>query len=505
MSNDKGQPIEFRNHRFLKDIYDDFSPVQVIRKASQVGFSTMAILKTFWAAKHRGYNIIYTLPTFGDVGQFVPSKVNSLIENNPFLVAWTKDKDSVSQKKIGKGFIYYRGTFSHKTEAEKMEAGVGIMLSADLLCMDEADRSDQAILEQYESRLEASDYRGKWYFSNPSSPRTRSQKLWEESDQKHWFVKCSHCGKWQYLDYWLNIKDGQFVCQHCGGIITDDDRIQGQWARKYKNRDISGYYISHLMCPWISARQIQKEYETKTKQYFYNFVLGLPYVGSDIIVNRDVILRNIDEEENFQTQNVMGVDVGLRKHYVLGNQQGIFKVGTTDKWEEIEQLIKLYDIETVVIDALPDLTEPRKLRDKYIGKIWLSYYKKEIRKADFVNWDIKTHTVYSDRNKLIQAGIDKLINRQIRFQMKAEELIDYIKHWGSLYKITEKDNLGIERDIWETSGEDHFVHATNYFQLALEKSGGEARVVNWEAEEKKDYSLAPNIQEIIKKNEQFNL
>ena len=496
---EKGLPMEFKNHKFLKDIYDDWTPIQVVRKASQVGFSTLEIDKTFNATRYRKWNIIYTLPTFGDVGQFVSSKVNALISVNPLFANLTKDKDTILQKRIGTGFIYYRGTFTSKKE--KMESAIGTMFSADVLVMDECDRSDQAILEQYESRLKASKYKGQWYFSNPTNPFTLSQKVWEKSDQKHWFIKCPHCGHWQYLDFFKNIVNNKYVCQKCGKELSDEDRMNGQWVKKYKS-DISGYWINHLMCPWITAAEIQKEYEGRDKQYFYNFILGLPYIGSDVMIDRQIILQAIDySAPNFQQHNVLGVDQGLKKHWVLGNSQGIFKMGVTDKWEDIENLIKVYDVEIAVFDALPDLTEPRKLRDKYPGTIWLSYYKKEIQKADFITWDSDSRTVYSDRTKDIQMLIDEMINRKIRFQMKPEELNNYIEHWKSLYKVTEKDNLGIDRDVWETNGEDHYVHATIYFRLGLEKAEkGGTEIKSWEKQQEAYSGTAPDVKKMAEES-----
>jgi hypothetical protein len=496
-------PLEFINHRFLKDVYDDFTPIQVVRKSSQIGFSTMAILKTFNAAKFRGWNIIYTLPTGDDVNQFVSSKANALIAVNPLLARWTQDKDTIYQKKIGKSFIYYKGTFSSKSKEEKMQAGVGIMLSADLLVHDESDRSDQAILEQYESRLEASQYKGKWYFSNPTTPFAKSQQLWEKSDQKHWFVKCEHCNHWQYLNFFKNVNNGKFICEKCHEEISDEVRRNGQWVRK-KESDISGYWINHLIAPWISAKDIEEAYKNKTKDYFYNFILGLPYIGSDIVINRDVILKCLDLELNFQEHNILGVDQGLKKHWVLGNRQGIFKVGVTDSWEDIEKLIRIYDVEVAVFDALPDLTEPRKLREKYPGIVWLNYYKKEVKKADFIKWDEISRTVYTDRTKIIQMLIDEMVNRKVRFQMKVEDLGSYISHWQSLYKITEQDNLGIDHDSWETGGEDHFVHATIYYRLGLDRvEGGGTGVREWGIVDKPYNGLAPDIQEEIKKQNNY--
>lgn len=876
---ERGDVLEFRKHSFLIDIFDDWTPVQTVRKASQIGFSTMEIIKSFWAMKNRGWNIIYTLPTFSDVSQFVPSKVNAIIGHNPILQEWTRDKDTILQKKVGNSFIYYRGTQGNKSAEHKIESGVGIMFTADLLIMDEADRSDQSSLQQYESRLEASDYKGRWYFSNPTHPNTLTQQLWEKSDQKHWFIKCvepnnvilvknnkgevlclpiemlfdiipvrafevdngiwvkypsgwgvysaigngkrggindsgfvdlnrvvksvpeseiigtnlsssyvetsidhkfilnngndrrsiirksshiekkqkdlmigdeiitigkenigveknkkfsgisgwllgfylaegslfqdknsktgykgivlcqsekekeiiekvekellvfgdrvkkysrmmrsnfstehkmrywtifdselarkfqclgqkynekilpinffqysndyvwnilaglidgdgaigkreisirigskallfqlhwwlrmkgirssvkklkgrklyglflslrdkdklkssikikknrgviykkynvkteervkgfekieqpkyvydlttknglfylngvlvhncSHCGHWQYLSYPESIKDGKFVCKKCGREITDEDRINGRWVKKYQNRDVSGYWISQLIAPWHSAKEIEEKAKTKTKDYFNNFVLGLPYRGGDRAVDRDMILGAIDRTTpNFLQDNVMGVDVGLTKHYVIGNKQGIFKVGTAKDWEEIEFLMKKYDIRIAVFDALPDLTEPRKLQQKYLGIVWLSYFKREIKKADFIVWDGKSHTVYSDRGKMLGMLIDELADRKIRFQMKIEELETYIKHWDNVYRTKEIDNMGLEHEIWDTSGENHFCLATLYWRLALERIGGSTVIIDT-ATEKMGTPAASNVAPAMKK------
>jgi len=110
---EKGDPIEFVNRRFLQDIYNDWTPIQVSRKASQVGWSTMAILKSAYAAKYKNWNIIYTLPSFGDVGQFVPSKVNPIIQGQRYNFT-----EAIRQK-----FHLLPGNF--KQEVRKREGGSG--------------------------------------------------------------------------------------------------------------------------------------------------------------------------------------------------------------------------------------------------------------------------------------------------------------------------------------------------------------------------------------------
>lgn len=504
LKNEKGEELEFKNRSFLIDILEDFSQTFVVRKASQIGFSVTMMLKSLWAAKYKKWNVIYTLPTSNDVNELVSSKVNALISQNAILQDWTQDKDSIFQKKVGNCFIYYRGTFSAKKETEKSQSAVGIMISSDWNIHDECDRSDQLMLEQYESRLAASDYSGRAFFSNPTVPSTYSQQIWDKSDQKHWFVRCRN-GHLEYLDFFKgSVEDGKYVCKKCKVELSDEERRKGQWVKKNTHTDISGYWINHLMCPWIKATKIEQEFKLKTKDYFYNFVLGLPYIGSDVVVDKTTILRCITQEKNFKEHVVLGADSGLRKHFVIGNREGIFKIGVADKWEEIEEYIRKYDIEVVVLDALPDLTEPRKMRDKFPGIVYLNYYKKDVRKADYIKWDDKTNTIYSDRTKLIQLNIDELNQRKIRFNLQPEELGTFIDHWKNLYKIKELDSMGIERDLWKSNGEDHFVHALSYWRIAMERQTGHSEIQEYEGQPSAKIidGRAPIISDLIR--EQYN-
>ena len=61
--NEKGIPVTLEEHEFQKDIWEDFSPLIYVRKAAQIGVSTVFILKCLYLLERFGYNIIYTLPT----------------------------------------------------------------------------------------------------------------------------------------------------------------------------------------------------------------------------------------------------------------------------------------------------------------------------------------------------------------------------------------------------------------------------------------------------------
>ena len=99
IKNEKGDAMDWHKHQFLIDIYNDQSDNLVVMKPAQVGLSTLEILKNIRDAEMRKMDIIYTLPTEGDVQQFVGGKVNRIIANSSHLGAPTAAQKSNQQKK----------------------------------------------------------------------------------------------------------------------------------------------------------------------------------------------------------------------------------------------------------------------------------------------------------------------------------------------------------------------------------------------------------------------
>ena len=461
--NERNHKIEFKDHYFLFDVCDDWTPVQAVRKAAQIGWSTLIILKALYAANYRGYNVIYTLPTQSDVDLFVSEKVNSMIRSNPVLSAMVPDKDTIIQKKVGERFIYYRGTITEKE---------ALMLSSDLNVHDEVDRSDLKTVEQYESRLGFSKYKGKWHFSNPSFPNVGVDVYYNASDQKHWFIKCPHCNHLQYLSFPENIsfEDKCFICSKCKRVLSDADRRKGQWVKKWRGREVSGYWISQLMCPWISASEIIKQYEEKEPDFFYNFVLGLPYQSASITVDADIIYKNIVEKESSKTNVIIGVDVGKFKNVVVGTPSGIFKVYKTSDWDDIERDLVLYDA-IMVVDGMPDITKPRELMNKYKGRVFINFYKeKSFKQKPFeFKKDEQYGVIQSDRNRVIEKALDDHIKGKIKYHLRADQLDEYVDNFTCNYKVVTEDRRGNPVVRWEHSRADHYFHAYIYYSIGRAK------------------------------------
>lgn len=469
---EKGLPLGFSDRRFLIDILEDFAPVQAVQKCSQVGLTTLQIVKSIYVVKMRRLNVIYTLPTRDLVSEFNTTKADPILEKNPVLAP--TGTDSVGAKVYDGGYILYRGTFGERQQ---------IMVSSDLNIHDEHDRSNLAVIEGLESRLQASNYRGRWYFSNPSAPNVGINKLWNDSDQKHWFIRCPACRHWQFLNWpdSVDIERREFICVKCRRTIDDETRRCGRWVQKWRNRDISGYWISHLMAPWISAADIIKASE-KSGDYFYNFVLGLPYLGGAAKITRALILRNLSAAaENDGKKACMGVDQGKVYHCVIGNQQGIFRLVEAKDWGEVAGLIRQYDVRCCVVDGLPEREEAAKLQKQFPGKVYLNFYVDDPKRPR----DLDPVDRSRDAEGILLAERTQIIDQTIRAwaagdilitphdPVDPEQLEEFAKHWQALYEVRSDDNMGNEIRRWENSGPDHWAHATIYWRLAIQLFGGD--------------------------------
>lgn len=484
--NENGDQVEFKNHRFLRKIYRDASPIQVIRKGSQIGASTMEILRALHDARFWGINQIYTLPTVDDVAEFVKSKVNRIIKANPCIMEGVsaKDADSVEQKQIGKAFLFFKGTYTEKE---------AIMLTSDRNIHDELDKSKPEVIRDYMSRMGYSAIRERRYFSTPTVPDVGVDALWGQSDQMHWRFNCPHCGYEQHMEWDKNLDRERkiYVCQKCRGEITSKHvNDTGWWEARYPDEPIRGYWISQMMCPWKTAKDLmQEEADAEDEQYFYNFVLGLPYIAADQKIPQSLFLRNVTSEDaETSGWNVMGADTGDENHIIIGNAKGVFWIGklkdkpNKTRWEYMAELIEFYDIRVCVIDAMPWTEEALRLARRFPYRVYVNFYKDDPKMLEVVRWndgkegDDKPFEdevkVFTSRSRIIDDTVSALRRGEIKFAMKTDDptFKMLIAHAQTMYARTVTNQHGQEKREWEsTTGVDHAWHALLYWHAALKK------------------------------------
>ena len=457
---EKGELLDFTDHPFLIDILTDWSQDIVIKKCAQIGGSVSFNLKALFAIIKFGWNILYTFPTDSDVQEFVNSKTNKIIGANPQVFGGI-NADNVERKEFNGRFMFFKGTVS-KTAA--------IMTTADLLIHDEASRSDQSVIDTMKSRTKASKFKGRWLFSNPTTEKDAIDLAWNQSDKKEWTITCRHCKHEQVLTFpeSIDIEKRVFQCKECKKKILNADRRMGKWVAQAPGKKISGYHISLLMAPWVTADEVIRDSEGD-QEYFYNFVLGEPYSPGDIRVSRSTILDNWTPRNLETGKWFLGVDVGNIKHYVLGSELGPTKIGRFSKWADLDELMKFYNPK-LVIDAMPDNTMSKYYVENYRNAL-MSFFQENRNNPKTIVWwgeNDKTGVVYSNRNRILDQLIDEILNAKILFGLSSDsEIKNYLKHWETLRRVKLTDNKGIESYSWDsTTGEDHYVFATLYYYLA---------------------------------------
>lgn len=464
--NEKGESFDFHDRPWLLDILCDWTPNIAIMACAQVGKSVTFSIKSLFAIKHLHFNAIYTMSSDSDVNNFVSSKFNKIIQSN-YKEFEGMQTDNVERKELNGRFIFFRGTNS-KTSA--------ISDTADLLIHDEISRSDQPTIETFKSRTKASPYKGRWLFSNPASERDELDLAWQKSDQKEWTITCPHCTDEHYL-VWpesIDLEKKCYACRSCKSMISSDVIRKGKWVAQNSASKISGYHISHLMCPWISVEEIIEDSQGDPG-YFNNFVLGKPYSPGDLSVSKTTILdlwtpKSLDNGHRF-----IGIDVGNIKHYEIRSLKGTLKVGRFSAWSELDDIIKIWKPKAGVIDAMPDNTAAKHYVDTYPWML-MSYFKENSENPQTIVWWGE-----GERKGIVYSHRDRILDRMLTDMIEAKHLIgvtpdkefnEFIKHFETLRRAKVINNKGIERYVWEsTTGVDHYVFAHLYAYLATLSEG----------------------------------
>lgn len=265
-----------------------------------------------------------------------------------------------------------------------------------------------------------------------------------------------------------------------------------KWSGKVEGPyEFSGWHCSQLMCPWITAEDILKAKDdpNKTEQYFYNYVLGLPYVGSENKISAEQVLANCVDHVNSQSPTVViGVDTGLPVHYVLMNKEGVFfnakRTPEQDPYGEIGRLLDRFDKSIVVADQGGDLIGIRQLQAKFPGRVFLCHYRKDRKSQSVVKWGEGTElgSVIVDRNRMLQLIIEQLRDPgRIRLNGKRHDWQEMATHFSNMYRTAKETPFGVEY-TWERSGPDHFAHALLYAMVGLDRfSEQEAVIVGQDA------------------------
>lgn len=517
----KGHPITFhvsgkdslraQAHRpWQTEIINDTHPNKAVIKSRQLGLSEVGVGEMLWFAdlhSYSGVKCLYTFPTNRQMKDFVSTRINPLLEKGYYSTISDPKIDSLEKKKIRNSFMLFRS--SSKGAAVE---GVDI----DYLSLDEYDRVNASAEISAMESMSSSKYGILRRWSTPTVPNFGIHDLYDRSDKRVYMHKCEHCGMRQQLDYEKNIecidesgvdvlaqtvRDGtyRFICQKCGKTL--DRWYNGEWVAEFPDRTLNnqgtrGYLITQLNAVWFSADALKrKELEAKSKQHFYNYVLGYPYQDVALAVQDRDITSNMREYLSAPLMDrgdyrfiSVGIDWGNR-HWVTirgfkdDGRIDLIRMFSVERARGVANIEA--DLEQIILELIPyqpdiicaDIGDSGNYVDKLI-----QHFGAGVAYGVKVNPNPRSTgqivPIWSEQRSMVT--LDKLTqNKKHISDMKMgrlgfyntmdRELALYLEHWKNVVIRDEEDEKtkAIYQIIMD-KGDDHFAQSSVYSMAGME-------------------------------------
>jgi len=481
--------FSFKGHEYQKEPMQSRARRRAYMKATQGGFTEIEVLRSLHGMIHRIFpqGVLYTFPTTDDVNEFSKSRFNPLILSNrkaigQFVKSGGKGTDTASLKKIHNAFLYLRGArlsqkISDQNESSKMRG-----IPVDSVKFDEVDLMDEDVIAKARGRMGHSNVKEEVFISNPLIPGEGIDKIFANSDQRHWFRKCS-CGEWTCAELsfpeCVKIKDGKgYIGCKCGKEVPIyAGPGTAEWVPSVReNSDfMHGYRWSQLTSAFNDPAEILDAFNDPPEGNLadvYRLRLGLPYIAAEDRLTEANVYNCCGTYIQSHTHTgpcAMGVDVGKIKHVLIGvkvgsDQYKIVKIAQLSRWEDIHALARRFNVKSTVVDIRPYEDSARKFQSEVKGRCFLCEYKENTPQG----------TVYNQNTGIVSVNRTEIFDLTHRMVMTPgmltipmlHEVKEFAKQMCGAYKVLET-NKKSGTSIYRYKGKnEHFRNALNYFILA---------------------------------------
>lgn len=498
-----------RDHLYLVDIYNETAREVVVKKASQLGLSEWLVSYALHACDERKLDVGYVMPTERDVSDFSQTRFGPALEASPYLasiVVGGSDKlgrrgsDQVMLKRIADSFLYFRGArVNEEGKAHQLKS-----IPIDALVLDELDEMDSRAPDIARKRLSHSETAEIREISTPTYPGRGIDLEWARSDQREWFLKCSHCGEWQFLTIhhivtawddlerpvaWRGQADpsagsGQgrafAACRKCN---KEMNRLApGEWVATYPGREVVGFHPTRLVSPLANLLEIvqglQTTDETKRREAT-NQDLGETYTPRGGQLSDEVLdgcRREYGHGPALNERPVMGVDVGKVLHGVIRGERDRASgewpqrwAGEIESWDELGRMIRRFGVKRVVIDAEPETTKAREFQAQWPkGLVWLAYVTGPSKDIDPIRWNEDELLLNMDRTRTLDKVLARFYEGKNTLPANAREVRDYYAQLKAPVRVLETSRSGRTIATYIEKGPDHLAFAENFCMAAME-------------------------------------
>ena len=453
--------------------------------------------------------VAHIFPTNDEVGEFSKSIFKPLIANNKTSIGQyvknvTGGTDTTSLKKVRDAFLYLRGARQSQKIGDSTESTSSKTagFSVDKCVFDEVDYMDTDIIEKYKGRMGMSPHKHEVYLGNPSHEDFGIDLIFNMSDQRYWFRKCScghetcaelsfpGCVKLYPNGTKVNGKRGYIGCDKCGKEIPVwAGEGTGYWVAKYpeKSEYMHGYMASQLITPFNDPAEILEDYVNPpfgNLADVYRLRLGRPYSNKDEKLRKQDVLACCGND-GLLTKHpgpcAMGVDVGKVKHVIIliKTATGKYELLRAIKipegregWNQISDLRRAYNVKSDVIDIRPYEDEARAYQVKHMGSVTnpetylCEYSDTQLTESAFNpnTGTVKVHRtgIFDQTHRIISQG-------EIILPRQCPEMEEFARQCCNCARFEEKDkrrNILVHRYRPTGDKQEHFRNALNYAILA---------------------------------------
>lgn len=478
----KSGTLDFERFPFQLELYSEgaYEKEMVIKKATQVGISAYLTRWVMYHADIGALVALYVFPKLAQMYDFADARVKLAILGSEYLrgrvpAAHVQNK---GLRQIGLGMVYFRGSET-KTALDSVDA--------DVLALDEYDTLTQENVPDAERRISGSEVALIRRVGVPSTPNWGIDKLYEESDQRRWLVKCSACKTHQALEFPGNVdmETAKVVCQKCRKPL---DVRKGEWVAEHPDRGIRGYHIPRLVVPHTNVASIikaSKKTNPTDRKTHHNKDLGLAYADEEGRLSDEAIAAACraysmaPRDGGSTTDNLvtMGVDVAsvralnvrISEHF--GDRKRALLITRVDDFNELANLMRRFNVKMAAVDHAPDERMSRSFAEKFPGRVYLVAYAQNQKQIFSVDEDTKLATVR--RVEAIDATYD-LIRRQLN-ELPGGRTGDpealpegYKDEMQGEVRESETDEFGRSTVRYKKTGPNDYTHAEVYDVVATE-------------------------------------
>lgn len=489
-----GVEYDLEDHMFqaltLAKSPNPVSRVEVVKKSAQlVGQTTTVMLQNIHGMiyNHYPFGVCHLFPTDGNAQDMSKTKLAQLIDCNPSIKKWIGKVDEVGARQIGKGYYLIKGA----SEKKKIEGEAGSSSSAksfttDKLIFDELDEMSMDMVELFKKRILFSKKGEIVYLSTPTLPDYGITKLYDESDQCVWMIKCGKCGKETCLELEFpnilieTVKGEVFrICKHCKEPLSSQDIRNGRWVAQFPSRtkDMHGEWKSGLMVPRNDMKVIYKNIQSSDPiilKNTYNSDLAMPYQQSDDGLTKSDIYaccKGDPMQLSSARSCAAGVDVNSRElHTVIGYPKTEFTykvtwIGRLPSFDDLALVNKRHNVKSACICREPDTHKTKEFKNSQPYKIHLIDYQEGMKKDQKI--DDETGILTVRRSETLDRMMSIIKNLKIELPRRNPEVDRFAEELTHIVKQLVEDKVTGSRTYqFKKTGPENYAHALAYFILA---------------------------------------